>query len=82
MQTINMNDTVKVKLTEHGKQILKENHDMFWKDRAAPYEFKLPKEDENGYSSWQLWGLFQEFGHKIGLGFKLPFETGMIIVKE
>jgi hypothetical protein len=41
----------------------------------TPYEFRLPEEDRDGYSGWQLWALMSELGDYIGGGFnELPFE--------
>lgn len=64
---ISINDYVKVRLTEHGKSI------MIKKNLA------LPEEDDDGWSSWQLWWLFEVFSTYVGLGKTLPFETKIII---
>lgn len=70
---LNINDTVKVKLTEHGKNLIKR--------RPEYYNWKLIT-DENGYSEWQLWHLFQTFEGHLGLGFTLPFETEIILIEK
>lgn len=65
---MNLNDIVYVKLTDHGRHLMRQNHTEFWAGRRAPYEFKLPREDAQGWSPWQLWHLMQEFGPHIYLG--------------
>lgn len=73
MTGINLNDMVRVKLTDHGREILRKDYE----DRFAKYGRKYvpPKEDSDGWSKWQLWALFQDFGQHIHLGGRLPFET-------
>jgi len=72
----NINNNVKVQLTETGKKILRENFDKLYTDYGRnPPKFKLPKEDKNGWSIWQLWVLINEFGNHMHMGFDLPFKT-------
>lgn len=66
---MNLNDTVKVKLTTKGLDLIKK----FYKDLALPVCYREP--DENGYTTWQLWELFEMFGSHIHLGTDVPFET-------
>jgi hypothetical protein len=73
----NINEYVKVKLTDYGRKVHKEDHDAFWnevviKNRPA---YKAPIEDENGWSKWQLWALMEAFGCHTGLGIEPCFET-------
>lgn len=73
----NINDNVRVKLTRHGRDILKSNHG----------DFHIPKkEDADGWSSWQLWILVQEFGDPCRAteanNWELPFETDIEIVES
>lgn len=78
---LNINDYVKVKLTAHGKAILKQQHKEFV--AAYPkigYKFNLPEETD-GWSRWQLWSLMETFGSSMGLGCKMPFETIIDIVE-
>lgn len=65
----NINDYVKVKLTEHGKKILKE------KDINNSV-------DENGYTKFQLWDIMNIFGEYCILGCDVPFETEIIIPED
>lgn len=88
----NINDYVKVKLTDYGKLCLKKNYDdmmeflkSWYGDDMEKYswlEFKLPEEDGEGYSEWQLWKLMQEFGKYCENGFTIPFETEIIIEEK
>lgn len=63
----NINDTVRVRLTDYGRAALRG-------------EFKPPKQDEDGWSDWQLWALMQAFGDRVNVGFPLCFETEIEIV--
>lgn len=65
MFTYNINDRIKVKLTDHGKAILEHelvdtmnmlNTLKFFGD-YAPYH-----EDEDGYTEFQLWDFMRIFG--------------------
>ncbi len=72
----NVNDKVRVRLTEHGKTLHREDHAKFWAHlgkKEPPYI--SPGEDENGWSEWQMWALMQDFGPHMTLGSPVPFET-------
>ena len=73
----NINHEVKVKLTKKGHAICKANHLKLY-IRYPPNsfpEYHAPKEDADGWSSWQLWTLMREFGEHMYNGAELPFET-------
>lgn len=77
----NVNDYVRVKLTPTGKEILRKQFEE--RHERMPQVFKelsLPEEDENGFSQWQMWRLFETFGEHIFLGCEPPFETEIEIV--
>lgn len=80
----NLNDNVKVKLNEYGHQIHKQWHadflDLLRPEYRMNHPYRPPTEDEEGYSSWQLWSLMQIFGPHIELGRFPPFSTEMILV--
>ncbi len=59
----NINDTVEIRLTPHGRRILEREWPM-----------RIP-EETNGVSQWQLWELMQIFGPHCGQSKKLPFKT-------
>lgn len=80
---INMNDMVKVKLTDHGKDIYYHQHDAF-NMMAKPIGVKLlepvmPEVDTDGYTSFQLWHLMQLYGPHIRMGGPLPFDLSIVI---
>ena len=77
----NMNQEVTVKLTSYGRDTLKREFDEM--KAAYPkltHEYSPPKEDENGYSTWQMHNLFSRFGHLVCMGGKLPFETDIKLI--
>jgi len=79
LMKFNINDYVKVKLNDKGRKIHREWWDNIYQDCSHPFEYQAPKEDENGYSKWQLWGLIHIFGPHITLGTRVPFECDIII---
>lgn len=80
----NVNDNVRVRLTDRGRAI---HRDRFRKLNAvlplnANYKYTPPKEDNEGWSTWQMWNLMSIFGDYLGQGQELPFETTIEIVLE
>ena len=76
----NINEQVKVKLTEAGIDELRRQHDEL--NRVFP-NAKLPftlNTDEEGYTSFQMWDLMSRLGGKMSFHFQIPFETNIIIV--
>lgn len=69
MREFNVNDYVHVRLSERGRSA-HYNHYANHGCDAPPI-----KEDENGWSKWQLWVLFEVFGEHIYNGAEPPFET-------
>jgi hypothetical protein len=78
----NINHTVKVKLTDKGRQLLRKKHELFKGYAGFKDAFKLPEEDEFGYSKWQLWELMSDLGNETYMGGSLPFETEIIICHD
>jgi hypothetical protein len=74
----NINATVKVKLSERGKQIHREEWECVFGNNPN-FTYSPPQEDEEGYSKWQMWSLMEMFGSYCGLGFDLPFHTDILI---
>jgi hypothetical protein len=66
----NINNYVKVKLTDYGKSIIANNK----------YVLTHYKEDDDGWSKWQLWELMSVFGDYVSLGREVPFDTEIIII--
>lgn len=80
MHEFNINYMVKVRLTDYGKDIYyhqyDELNDKFNKQIIKP---TLPKVDENGYTSFQLWNLMEIYGPYMRMASALPFETNILI---
>ena len=77
----NINDNVRVRLTDLGRKIHRE---QFRKLNAqipihAGLKYTPPNEDENGWSVWQLWVLIDTFGEYVGMCKDPPFETNIEI---
>lgn len=68
---INLNETVKVKLTDHGKMIYYHRYDdinkRVGKEVCKP---SLPEEDEDGYSKFQLWDFMNLYGKYLTAGYQ------------
>ena len=80
--SVNINDTVKVKLTEGGKRLHRAMFDQFHAMYPQlKHEYIAPKEDAEGYSEFQLWCLMQDFGPHIRLGGMPPFSDIVIPIK-
>jgi len=65
---ININERIKVRLTVLGKHIYYHQFDnlneVCGKEVCKPIP---PKEDEDGYTSFQLWEFIELYGHFIGM---------------
>ena len=84
MKSFNINNTVKVKLTEIGKQMLEQDYNKFWSAHGAgelldKYPYEPHKEDEDGYVEFQLWSLMYQLGKYCILGCEPPFDTVILI---
>lgn len=80
---VNINQYVKVKLTQYGINELKQQRETLnnrLKNRGGAglggYE---PKIDKYGYTKFQVWDLMQRLGGVIQLGGKPPFDTEIIM---
>lgn len=76
-QNLNINQYVRVKLTDQGRALHRQNHDEFVAQlpKSTSLRYTPPTEDAEGWSEWQLWHLMQEFGHHMSMGKLPPFET-------
>ena len=65
---LNLNDNIKVKLTDLGKDIYYHQYDrtnkFVGKEICKP---SFPKEDENGYTEFQLWCFMELYGPNMGM---------------
>ena len=82
---INLNDVVRVRLTDYGRALHRKNYDRLMAElvalpRQSPYV--PPKEDADGWSEWTLWVLCEEFGRHFVMGMNTPFEGGNIHLKK
>lgn len=80
----NINQCVKVKLTDIGLKILKQQHDELYSalPRLRGKPFVPPKVDNKGYCKFQMHDLMNRFGEHCMLGCKFPFETDIILIKD
>jgi hypothetical protein len=78
----NMNDKVRVQLTDEGRRIHRANHEKLFYNWDKMPEYHAPVETPEGWSDWQLWDLMHEFGAHCFNGCRVPFATTIEIVKE
>lgn len=80
---INLNESVKVKLTDLGKEIFYHQYDRI--NQIAGREIckpMFPKKDENGYTEFQLWYFIQLYGKYIGMTLPNVIEPLEIVYRE
>lgn len=65
---INLNDTIKVKLTPYGAEIYYKQFDelnkQYEKEICKPH---MPQIDKDGYTEFQLWHFIELYGEHIGM---------------
>lgn len=78
----NINEKVRVKLTDHGRAVHAADNDAFWSSiqHPSPPPYTPPKEDAEGWSEWQLWTLMEAFGKHTHIGCNNCFETTIELV--
>lgn len=69
MVEFNVNNTVWIKVTEHGRTV---EADQWAGIGLTPPE---PRVDSQGWEARQLWDVMSVFGHALGAGIPVPFET-------
>ena len=76
----NLNYHIKVKLTEHGREI----HRKYWEHicRDCGHEYKYPEVDESGYSCFQMHEFMHIFGSEMFLAAELVCETNVLIQRS
>lgn len=84
MKTVpfNINDYVRVRLTPYGHKALFDQYLALishYPYKTPPFPYSAPKEDENGWSKWQMWDLMSTLGGSISMGGPNPFETSIEI---
>ncbi len=84
---LHINDSVKVRLTQQGKEYLKNQHDKLYANLPSHNKptFKLPAEDAEGYSEFQLWILLKDFStyfNSMQIFSEPPFQAEIQIVEK
>ena len=80
---INLNDCVKFKLTDYGKDIYYHRFDNFIeKHPEFGLERRMPVVDEEGYSKMQLWCFMELYGPYMGMARPNVIEPLVIVVEE
>jgi len=86
MIKFNINDHVKVKLTDLGKDIYLHQYDRINKVYSNYSKTILtpsnPKVDKDGYTDFQLWELMQLYGPHLYCGAEQLFEKNIIHLLE
>jgi len=82
----NINHSVKVKVTEYGYEVwlAHENKFVHFSGTIKPVTIEelKAKQDEDGYTKFQLWDMMSIFGSKMQMGFKNPIDTNIILLPE
>ncbi len=73
---------MRVKLTDHGRAIHAADNALSCASADYPNlpKYTPPKEDEDGWSEWQLWTLMEAFGKHTHPDFDLCFEPTIELV--
>ena len=76
----NINYYVKVRLTDHGKALLRKQYEeLIARFPKISYEYIEPKIDKDGYTRFQLWDLMSRLGEYTSIVLPPAFETNIII---
>ena len=68
IQKINLNETIKVKLTPYGAEIYYKQFDELNKQRGREIcKPHMPRIDKDGYTEFQLWHFMELYGAHIGM---------------
>ena len=78
----NLNQMVRIRLTDFGRECMRRNHDRLYANHKNPPDPLPVKEDADGWSEWQLWCVMEEFGPYIHNGMNNPFETTIRLIEE
>lgn len=80
---INLNETVKFKLTDYGKDVYYHQYDklneMIRQRGGKPLKPKMPRVDAEGYTSMQLWAFMELYGDYMGVAMPNVIEPLEII---
>ena len=68
IQKINLNETIKVKLTPYGAEIYYKQFDEVNKQRGREIcKPQMPRIDKDGYTEFRLWHFIELYGQHIGM---------------
>lgn len=80
---LNLNENIKVKLTDFGKNIYWHQYDelnnSFGRQLCKP---TMPKVDEDGYTTFQLWHFMELYGEHMGMTLPNVIEPLEIVFEE
>lgn len=79
---LNINDKVKVRLTDKGRDELRAQYEDLQLVCTSLRPYKEPVEDAEGYSEWKLWDLMSRFGELMCNGGDLYFDVEIIIPEQ
>lgn len=71
----NINDYLRIRLTEAGREAMLLNHHALYQHTAKMPEFVEPTPDADGWLKMQAWEVMREFGRHIHMTGPVPFET-------
>ena len=74
MKEFNINHYVHIRLTEKGRQILRDKHEEL-RAYFPNEEYQERPEDKDGWSKWQLHDVMRTFGGCMYAHSDVPFET-------
>lgn len=82
----NINHSVKVKVTEYGYEVWLTHENKFVQFsgtiKTVTIEELKAKQDEDGYTKFQLWDMMSIFGPKMTMGFENLIDTNIILLPE
>ena len=68
LMKINLNDRIKVKLTDYGKEIYYHRFDdVLAQMKIKTIKPEYPKVDDEGYTTFQLWDFMSIYGNYMGI---------------
>ncbi|WP_456390436.1 hypothetical protein [Profundibacter sp.] len=80
----NLNNYIKVQLTDLGREIHKDRHGAVFHTESMrnKYPYIPPKEDADGWSQWQAWDFMQTFGPHFRMGQHMPASPEIEIIEN
>jgi hypothetical protein len=77
----NINDNIKVRLTDEGRKIHREAYARDIPEyMRATCPYLAPKEDADGWSQWQAWSFMSIFGAHMRCGVGLCCQTEIMFI--